>query len=159
MDAEGAAVATGVPALRLPAGWLCEARTNPRTTHSSLAGSGDGGGRWQVISLGVHTLPKEGVHMALMELLPFAVAKRTFPPVPSAHMVSPGYRQSPDISQWMVIMFAKVSASAAALLPPPPGAADHRRSYRVTTSVVSASLLSWRCTAPCGCGCGPACPP
>lgn len=62
-----------------------------------------------MISLGEHQLPgKNTTPQVLMELSTHSVSQRDFPDIISVRCLSPGYRQSPSVDQWMVIMFAKV---------------------------------------------------
>ena len=69
----------------------------------------------QVISLGLHELPEAGPPQTLMELSMLSVSLRTFPALKSMRCLSPGYYQSPDTADWMVIMFAKVRFTLASV--------------------------------------------
>ena len=72
----------------------------------------------QVISLGTHVIcadwPKS---MMLFEVMPSVLSKRTFPPLATERMLVPGYRDSPDPSQDMAIVYVKVAVWD--WLPPP----------------------------------------
>ena len=46
--------------------------------------------------------------MALMEVLPLLLARRVFRPLASMRQVEPGYREAPDPSAPMAIVFCKV---------------------------------------------------
>ena len=62
----------------------------------------------QVISLGTHVvcaeIPKP---LSLMEVMPTLLAKRHFPPLDTARQLVPGYRDSPDPSNEMAIVYIK----------------------------------------------------
>jgi len=68
----------------------------------------------QVISLGTHQLRGLKEPQCLMELSPSCISGRTFPPVPSAHCLVPGYRQAPSLLNPLTIMFAKSPPCPAA---------------------------------------------
>ncbi len=65
----------------------------------------------QSISLGCHIISDEYPDQyTLTEIQPLILARRNFPPLLSKRMVSPGYREAPDPSYRMAIVFIKVRA-------------------------------------------------
>lgn len=70
----------------------------------------------QSISLGTHVVHSDFPEpIALTEIQPLLLARRNFPPLRSLQMVSPGYREAPDPSSKMAIVFVKVSKPAEVL--------------------------------------------
>jgi len=63
----------------------------------------------QVIDLGVHSVPGCQEEMLLMEIAPFALASRDFPPPKSLNCYAPGYRQAPDPKAGVAIVFCQAS--------------------------------------------------
>lgn len=61
----------------------------------------------QVIDLGVHSVPGCQEEMLLMEIAPFALASRDFPPPKSLNCYAPGYRQAPDPKAGVAIVFCQ----------------------------------------------------
>lgn len=70
----------------------------------------------QVISLGTHAFAGCKPDPALvMEVMPAMLARRSFPCLRSDGMLDPGFRESPDPSHDMAIVFVKVRSSAGRL--------------------------------------------
>lgn len=62
----------------------------------------------QVVSLGTHIVdPALGGAMLLMEVMPSVLARRSFPPPATHEAIEPGYRDSPDPSENMALVFTK----------------------------------------------------
>lgn len=64
----------------------------------------------QVISLGTHAIDEAFAQpVLLMELMPSILAKRSFGPLRTIATLEPGYRDSPDPSKDLAIVFIKVT--------------------------------------------------
>ena len=86
----------------------------PRSSREHPAAHGLTKHLGQVISLGTHVVSPEWPRsMMVFEVMPSVLAKRTFPPLATARMLVPGYRDSPDPGQDMAIVYIKVGPVAA----------------------------------------------
>ena len=63
----------------------------------------------QIISLGSHSIDADFEQaVLLMEVMPSLLAKRNFDPLNTLAQLEPGYRDSPEPSENMAIVFVKV---------------------------------------------------
>ena len=71
----------------------------------------------QIISLGSHSIDADFEQaVLLMEIMPSLLAKRPFDPLNTLHQLEPGYRDSPEDTEDMAIVFVKVCLTPNLLL-------------------------------------------
>ncbi len=71
----------------------------------------------QIISLGSHSIDADFEQaVLLMEIMPSLLAKRNFDPLNTLAQLEPGYRDSPEPTENMTIVFVKVCNHSAAVM-------------------------------------------